>query len=178
MTKTGVDTPSVSMQANVQHHTCSLVQFVSDRRYLRTRIMFRLAILACVFVELIRARNTGVTEKPETLVEKLDKLVEKIDRFTIPPPASVTDRTLRLYAKLEQLDALNPDGYYGLSDEEEEVLSKLQQGAGLSPEELESIAKELQEIRRENQGQSEKILDSDIDDGWDVSYFILTLLLI
>lgn len=138
------------------------VQSLSLRRAVLTRKMFRRTILVCVLIEVIKARTTIQPEKPETLAEKLDKLVEKLDRF---PDLPVTDRSIRHYAKLDQLNSLNPDAFEEeLTEEELEVLTKLEQG-GVGPEELGNLAKELKEIRG---GQVDKIVDEDPDEGWDV----------
>lgn len=112
----------------------------------------------------------------ESLAEKLDKLVEKVEKFTISP---VTERADSLYAKLDRLNSLNPERVEwpgdGLTDEEEELLSAMQQWGAVNPDQLAVLAKDLQEMREQPLVTNDKLPEDEVDDLWgeDVSKNII-----
>lgn len=141
------------------------------------RNMFRLSIVCYVLVELMRVRTAVLTEPPETLAEKLDRLYEKLESITLAPVEVMTGRVDRHYAKLDRLNALNPENFGlsedSLSDEDEELLSTLQQWAAVSPEQMGEFAKNLQLMR--DHPEVERMKYDDADEMWneDVSTYYL-----
>ncbi|XP_026314761.1 uncharacterized protein LOC113226371 isoform X2 [Hyposmocoma kahamanoa] len=121
--------------------------------------MLRLPFLL-VFLAHIPAYSY-VTDSP-SFSERLDKLYEKLENLTLTPvqPVSQSPEN-KLYAKLELLNSLTPDRV-DISDDDDELLSAMQQWGLVDPGQLEVMVKELEKVRDEK---SEKMLDGEYADG-------------
>ncbi|KAJ2950284.1 hypothetical protein O0L34_g11648 [Tuta absoluta] len=119
--------------------------------------MLRLALL----LVLCTHAPAYVTDSP-SFAERLDKLYEKLEKLTVAPPGRQLEPTPEdLLAKIDKLNALGPDLDRELSDEDEELLLKMQQW-GLNSEQVEVVAKELLEIKEDR---NDKLTDIEYSDG-------------
>ncbi|KAG7305962.1 hypothetical protein JYU34_008525 [Plutella xylostella] len=112
---------------------------------------------------LMLGRTALVTDHP-SFTNRLEKLFEKLESLTVAPTETLSEK---IAAKLDRLNSLNPLSEETLTDEDEELLSAMQLW-GVSADQLGGIARELHDVRMENdEVKSEKLVEADYsDDGW------------
>lgn len=127
--------------------------------------MTRPALALLALLPLLCARAAYVTTP--TFAERLDRLYEKLEELNISPRETIQKPHKNLYEKLEKLNALTPDlSEKGeLTDEDEELLTAMQMWGMLNPDQLEGVVKDLQSVKEEEFGKSEKVMDSEDSDG-------------
>lgn len=130
----------------------------------RPRVLTMALLHLFLVIHLLMLGRTALVTDHPSFTNRLEKLFEKLESLTVAPTETLSEK---IAAKLDRLNSLNPLSEETLTDEDEELLSAMQLW-GVSADQLGGIARELHDVRMENdEVKSEKLVEADYsDDGW------------